>query len=137
MRIVKAGEWLTVFGPKPDAAIKLLCFPYAGGSASLFRSWAAALPGDVEISGVELPGRGGRMGEMPATQLTALGVLMNTRGLMELIVLNIGLDLKVITPTLFAMLVLMAIVTTVLTTPVLDLLRRERRPSADSGIAPG
>src|SRR5262249_22844391 len=54
----------------------------------------------------------------------ALGVLMNTRGLMELIVLNIGLELKVISPTLFAMLVLMAVVTTFATTPVLHLLRR-------------
>jgi Kef-type K+ transport system membrane component KefB len=54
---------------------------------------------------------------------TALGVLMNTRGLMELIVLNIGLDLHVITPTLFAMMVLMALVTTVSTTPVLERLR--------------
>ncbi|HET6281844.1 MAG TPA: cation:proton antiporter [Polyangia bacterium] len=52
----------------------------------------------------------------------ALGVLMNTRGLMELIVLNIGLDLKVISPILFAMLVIMAIVTTMATTPILDLL---------------
>lgn len=49
----------------------------------------------------------------------ALGVLMNTRGLMELIILNIGLDLGVISPALFAMLVLMAIVTTVMTTPAL------------------
>ena len=47
-----------------------------------------------------------------------LGVLMNTRGLMELIVLNIGLDLGVISPTLFAMMVLMALVTTMATTPV-------------------
>ena len=54
----------------------------------------------------------------------SLGILMNTRGLMELIVLNIGLDLKVISPTLFAMLVLMAVVTTIATTPVLDLLNR-------------
>jgi Kef-type K+ transport system membrane component KefB len=52
----------------------------------------------------------------------ALGILMNTRGLMELVVLNIGLDLKVISPTLFAMMVVMALVTTVLTTPVLALL---------------
>jgi Kef-type K+ transport system membrane component KefB len=52
----------------------------------------------------------------------ALGVLMNTRGLMELIALNIGLDLKVISPTLFAMMVLMALVTTVATTPLLQLL---------------
>jgi Kef-type K+ transport system membrane component KefB len=48
----------------------------------------------------------------------ALGALMNTRGLMELIVLNIGLDLRVISPTLFAMMVLMAIVTTMMTSPV-------------------
>jgi K+:H+ antiporter len=49
-----------------------------------------------------------------------LGVLMNTRGLMELIVLNIGLDFGVISPTLFTMLVLMALVTTIATTPVLQ-----------------
>ncbi|MGH7964351.1 MAG: cation:proton antiporter [Candidatus Binatia bacterium] len=49
----------------------------------------------------------------------ALGVLMNTRGLMELVILNIGLDLGVISPALFAMMVLMAIITTVMTTPVL------------------
>lgn len=49
----------------------------------------------------------------------SLGILMNTRGLMELIVLNIGLDLGVISPVLFAMMVLMALVTTVITTPIL------------------
>src|SRR5688572_7970397 len=51
-----------------------------------------------------------------------LGVLMNTRGLMELIVLNIGLDLGVISPTLFTMMVVMALVTTLATTPALHLL---------------
>jgi len=56
----------------------------------------------------------------------ALGVLMNTRGLMELIVLNIGLDLGVISPTLFAMLVLMALVTTFATTPLLDVILNRR-----------
>jgi Kef-type K+ transport system membrane component KefB len=62
----------------------------------------------------------------------ALGVLMNTRGLMELVVLNIGLDLKLVSPTLFAMLVTMALVTTLATTPILHLLRLEapRRPVA-------
>ncbi len=49
----------------------------------------------------------------------ALGALMNTRGLLELIVLNIGLDLGVISPTLFAMMVLMALATTIATTPML------------------
>lgn len=53
----------------------------------------------------------------------ALGILMNTRGLMELIVLNVGLDLGVLSPTLFTLLVIMAVVTTVATTPVLDRLR--------------
>jgi Kef-type K+ transport system membrane component KefB len=54
---------------------------------------------------------------------SALGVLMNTRGLMELIVLNIGLDLGVISPRLFAMMVLMALVTTLATSPILAWLR--------------
>jgi Kef-type K+ transport system membrane component KefB len=49
----------------------------------------------------------------------ALGILMNTRGLVELIVLNIGLDLGVITPRLFTMLVIMALVTTMMTSPIL------------------
>ncbi len=53
---------------------------------------------------------------------SALGILMNTRGLVELIVLNIGFDFGVITPVLFAMLVLMALVTTLATTPILHLI---------------
>jgi Kef-type K+ transport system membrane component KefB len=61
---------------------------------------------------------------------TALGALMNTRGLMELIVLNIGLDLRVISPTLFAMMVLMALVTTMLTSPVVRWLIRPE-PAAE------
>src|SRR5208337_2643694 len=59
---------------------------------------------------------------------SALGVLMNTRGLMELIVLNIGLEMNVISPTLFAMLVIMALVTTFATTPILHLITRREIP---------
>lgn len=62
---------------------------------------------------------------------SALGILMNTRGLMELIVLNIGLDLKVISPTLFAMLVIMAVLTTFATTPILDLLTSHEQVASD------
>ena len=51
-----------------------------------------------------------------------IGALMNTRGLMELIVLNIGLDLKVLTPEVFTMMVIMALVTTFMTGPALDLI---------------
>jgi len=75
---------------------------------------------------------------IPWRQASVLGILMNTRGLMELIVLNIGLDLGVVSPPLFAMLVLMALVTTFATTPILDWLAREELkheaplPSADA-----
>jgi Kef-type K+ transport system membrane component KefB len=54
----------------------------------------------------------------------SIGVLMNTRGLMELVVLNIGLDLGVISPTVFTMMVLMALVTTVMTSPLVIMLQR-------------
>jgi Kef-type K+ transport system membrane component KefB/nucleotide-binding universal stress UspA family protein len=53
-------------------------------------------------------------------EANALGILMNTRGLMELIVLNIGLDLGVISPLIFSMMVLMALFTTFITTPLLE-----------------
>jgi nucleotide-binding universal stress UspA family protein len=53
-------------------------------------------------------------------EASALGILMNTRGLMELIALNIGLELGVISPTLFTMMVLMALFTTFITTPLLQ-----------------
>jgi Kef-type K+ transport system membrane component KefB len=55
----------------------------------------------------------------------ALGILMNTRGLVELIVLNIGLELGVLTPRLFTMLVIMALVTTMMTSPMLTALLRK------------
>ncbi|WP_129586453.1 cation:proton antiporter [Sphingomonas montana] len=59
---------------------------------------------------------------------TALGIgaLMNSRGLMELIIINIGLQKGIIGPTLFAMLVLMAIVTTMMTSPLLHLFYDEK-----------
>ncbi|HLZ55514.1 MAG TPA: cation:proton antiporter [Ktedonosporobacter sp.] len=52
----------------------------------------------------------------------SLGILMNTRGLVELIVLNIGLDLGVLSSPMFAMLVIMALVTTMMASPLLSLL---------------
>jgi len=56
----------------------------------------------------------------------AIGALMNTRGLIQLVVLNIGLDIGVISPALFAMMVLMALVTTFMTTPLLALIYPRR-----------
>jgi Kef-type K+ transport system membrane component KefB len=57
---------------------------------------------------------------MGLREAAGLGTLMNTRGLMELVILNIGLDVKVISPALFSMMVLMALVTTFMTTPLLN-----------------
>ena len=54
----------------------------------------------------------------------AIGALMNTRGLMELIILNIGYDLGILSPQIFAMMVVMALVTTFMTSPILNLLER-------------
>jgi hypothetical protein len=61
---------------------------------------------------------------------------MNTRGLMELIVLNIGLELRVISPTLFAMLVIMAVVTTFATTPILHLITRHHPLATEAPVQP-
>jgi hypothetical protein len=66
----------------------------------------------------------------------SLGALMNTRGLMELIVLNIGYDLGVLTPEIFAMMVIMALVTTFMTGPALDLINHffpDKRPTDAAG----
>ncbi|MBX3395943.1 MAG: cation:proton antiporter [Phycisphaerae bacterium] len=73
-------------------------------------------------------------------EASAVGILMNTRGLMELVILNIGRELGVITDAVFAMMVIMAVATTFLTTPILNwvypdrLLRatRKRELAADA-----
>ena len=62
---------------------------------------------------------GARITGFDARNSLALGVLLNTRGLVELIVLNVGLDLGLLSPALFSMMVIMALVTTGITTPVL------------------
>ncbi len=70
---------------------------------------------------------------------TALGIgaLMNSRGLMELIIINIGLQKGIIGPTLFAMLVLMAIITTVMATPLFEAVYgRQARASGELGGVP-
>lgn len=66
----------------------------------------------------------------------ALGVLMNTRGLMELVILNIGLDIGVISPALFAMMVLMALFTTFMTSPLLAWILPARRMRAEAAARP-
>jgi len=75
-------------------------------------------------------------GEDNRTSL-AIGTLMNSRGLMELIILNIGLQKGVIQPAFFSMMVVMAIVTTLMATPIFELVYgRRARAEGELGEAP-
>jgi Kef-type K+ transport system membrane component KefB len=67
-----------------------------------------------------------RINGMSWREATAVGVLMNTRGLVELVILNIGLDLGILSQTLFSIMVLMALVTTFMTSPLLSWIYPER-----------
>jgi Kef-type K+ transport system membrane component KefB len=73
---------------------------------------------------------------LPWREAGALGVLMNTRGLMELVILTVGLDLGVLSPTLFTMMVLMALVTTAMTTPLLNWVYPDRMIREATTLAP-
>jgi Kef-type K+ transport system membrane component KefB len=66
-----------------------------------------------------------RLTGMPWRESLQLGALMNTRGLMELIALNIGYDMGILSQRIFTMLVIMALVTTIMTGPLLSLLTRK------------
>jgi Kef-type K+ transport system membrane component KefB/nucleotide-binding universal stress UspA family protein len=79
----------------------------------------------------------GRACGMPWREASVVGTLMNTRGLMELVILNIGLSLGVIPPAVFAMMVIMALVTTAATAPVLHYLYPLRYYAAEVGAAVG
>lgn len=100
-------------------------------------SWLVCLA----IIGVATVGKLG--GTMLTARLTgmnwnesfALGALMNTRGLVELVALNIGYDLGILPPRIFAMMVLMALVTTFMTGPLLNLAERVRRRSLATAVA--
>ena len=67
------GPWIAgTASLSPQARLRLFCFPYAGGSALMFRTWSNALPADVEVCPVQLPGRSTRLTERPFTELSPL-----------------------------------------------------------------
>lgn len=84
----------------------------------------------LAIIGVAIAGKLGgasvtaRATGLPWTEALSLGVLMNTRGLVELVILNAGLELGILSTDLFTMMVIMALVTTFMTTPVLAALAK-------------
>jgi medium-chain acyl-[acyl-carrier-protein] hydrolase len=66
------SRWFAHVKPNPQASLRLFCFPYAGGSALIFRKWVDALPSFVEVCPVQLPGRGNRLDEEPISCPDAL-----------------------------------------------------------------
>ena len=66
------NRWLCYFKRNPRASLRLFCFPYAGASAMVYRGWAEKLPANVEVVGIQLPGRASRSGEQPLTKLSDL-----------------------------------------------------------------
>ena len=67
-----AGTWLVRMKPRPAARLRLLCVPYAGVGPSAYRRWSDALPSDIEVGAVHLPGREGRLREPALTGLEPL-----------------------------------------------------------------
>ena len=68
MSAMEYPKWIGPAERRPDARMRLFCFPYAGGSAAVFRGWSAHLPPEIEACPIELPGRGARFGEPLATR---------------------------------------------------------------------
>jgi medium-chain acyl-[acyl-carrier-protein] hydrolase len=67
-----SDRWIVRYQPNAQARLRLFCFPYAGGGASVFRPWSQALPPDVEVCGVQFPGHESRLGEPAHTRLAPL-----------------------------------------------------------------
>ncbi len=64
--------WIKYPKPNPQARLRLFCFSYAGGGALAFHAWPKALPAEVEVCSIQLPGRENRLQEPPLTCLSEL-----------------------------------------------------------------
>ena len=68
----KGDLWTARSFRRPGAPLRLFCFPYAGGSSAVFRTWPSQLSESIDVAMVELPGRGSRMREQCFTDLGQL-----------------------------------------------------------------
>lgn len=131
--------------PMTVALLLPLFFTYSGLNTriGLLNSWymwgmcAAVLVAAVLGKGVACWAAARATG-LPNREALGIGTLMNSRGLMELIIINIGLQRGVITPELFATLVIMAVVTTLMASPIFDRLMGRGRVVLPDGLeSPG
>jgi medium-chain acyl-[acyl-carrier-protein] hydrolase len=65
-------RWIAYRQPRSDVRLRLFCFHYAGGGASIFRAWTGKLPHTLEVCPIQLPGRESRIAEPPITRLPRL-----------------------------------------------------------------
>ncbi|SDD38524.1 Kef-type K+ transport system, membrane component KefB [Mycolicibacterium neoaurum] len=132
-----AGQLTDKIEPLTTKLLLPLFFVYSGlntqiGLVNTPRLWAIT----AGLLIVAIVGKGvacavaARISRVPTRESVALGALMNARGLIELILLNIGLQAGIITPTLFTILVIVAVVTTLMTSPIFELVYgRHRQPA--------
>ena len=137
----KAHNFAEKIEPVAMAILIPLFFSYTG-----LRTNIGALAGSLWLTtlmivAVAIAGKvggaftGARITGFDVRDSLALGCLLNARGLVELVVLNVGLDLGILSPPLFSMMVVMALVTTVMTTPMLSLvLVEEHRKEHQSSL---
>jgi acyl transferase domain-containing protein/surfactin synthase thioesterase subunit/acyl carrier protein len=64
------GRWLVFPSPRPDARMRMFCFPYAGAGAPVFQPWGNLVDPSIELVAVEAPGRAGRIDEQPIDRLS-------------------------------------------------------------------
>jgi medium-chain acyl-[acyl-carrier-protein] hydrolase len=72
MTPAQPNRWIAPYKPRPSARVRLLCLPFAGGNASVYWTWSRALPPEIEVCPVELPGRGARFSEPSFRSMPAL-----------------------------------------------------------------
>ncbi|MEM7538610.1 MAG: alpha/beta fold hydrolase [Chloroflexota bacterium] len=66
------NPWIKQQSPNPNARLRLFCFPYAGGAASIYRTWHQYLPNDIEVCATQLPGRENRIRDLAYTNVSIL-----------------------------------------------------------------
>jgi len=125
--------------PLTVALLLPLFFTYSGLNTQIALLNSAnlwAMTGFVLLAAIG--GKGGacwlaaRLTGLPNREALGIGTLMNARGLMELIIINIGLQRGVITPALFATLVIMAVITTLMASPIFEWLVGRHRPKVET-----